>query len=116
MVEYVLAKQYKALRTGERLGFPAYSIEREILGFYRDSPRNAGLRQFIPAPDQDFGPSEKLQAKKILEEALGANSRAVQSVKECGSIAGVLDRCLVYDFSKDISGGVGGGGGGIGSK
>eukprot|EP00977_Amphora_coffeiformis_P026121 scaffold24070_cov92-Amphora_coffeaeformis.AAC.3 len=104
-VEYVLARQYKSLRTGERLGFPAYSVDRFILGFYRDSPRNAGLRQLIPISDEDFGPSEKLQAKKILDEAISSNSGAVQSVKECGSIASVLDRCLVYDFSKDIGGG-----------
>lgn len=104
-VEYVLARQYKSLRTGQRLGFPAYTVEREILGFYRDSSRNAGLRQFIPISDQDFGPSEKHQAKKILDEAIGSNSRAVQSVKDCGSIASVLDRCLVYEFSKDIGGG-----------
>lgn len=104
-VEYVLARQYKSLRTGQRLGFPAYTVDREILGFYRDSPRNAGLRQFMPVSDQDFGPSEKHQAKKILEEAINSHSRAVQSVKECGSIASMLDRCLVYDFSKDIGGG-----------
>lgn len=107
-VEYVLARQYKSLRTGERLGFPAYSIECEILGFYHDSSRNsAGIRQFIPASDEDFGPSEKLQAKKILTDAINTHSRAVHSVKECGSIASVLDRCLVYDFSKDIGGGGG---------
>lgn len=35
-VENVLAKQYKAVRTGERLGFPAYSTNKEILGFYRE--------------------------------------------------------------------------------
>lgn len=86
------------------MGFPAYSDDREILGFYRDSPRNAGLRQFMPISDQDFGPTEKMQAKKILDEAIGTSSRAVQSVKDCGSIASVLDRCLVYDFSKDIGG------------
>ena len=45
------------------------------------------------------------QAKKILDEAISTNSGAVQSVKECGSIACVLDRCLVYDYSKDIGGG-----------
>jgi hypothetical protein len=106
-VEYVLARQYKSLRTGERLGFPAFSIDREILGFYHDSPRNTGVRQFIPISDEDFGPAEKLQAKKILTDAIHSNSRAVHSVKEFGSIASVLDRCLVYDFSKDIGGGGG---------
>ena len=104
-VEHVLARQYKSFRTGERLGFPAYNVDRTILGFYRDSPRNAGVRQFIPVSDEDFGPSEKMQAKKILDEAISTNSGAVQSVKECGSIACVLDRCLVYDYSKDIGGG-----------
>lgn len=102
-VEYVLARQYKSLRTGHRLGFPAYSLNREILGFYRDSPNNVGIRLFIPISDDDFGPGEKVQATKILDGAIRLSSRAVQSVKECGSIASALDRCLVYEFSKDIS-------------
>ena len=103
-VEYVLAQQFKSVRNGQRLGFPAYSEDREILGFYCDSPRSAGLRQFMPISDQDFGPAEKRHATNILDEAISTNSRAVQSVKDCGSIANVLDRCLVYEFSKDIGG------------
>jgi hypothetical protein len=35
-VEYILAKQYKSLRTGNHLGFPAFSASRRLLGFYRD--------------------------------------------------------------------------------
>ena len=101
-VEYVLAKQYKSVRTGERLGFPAYSIEHEILGFYRESTSKVGVGQFVPVAAQDFGPHEMQQAKKILQGAIAEKSDAVHALKEWGSISSLIDHCLVYDFSKDI--------------
>jgi hypothetical protein len=101
-VEYVLAKQYKSVRTGERLGFPAYSIEHEILGFYRESTTKVGVGQFVPVTAQDFGPHEIQQAKKILQGAIAEKSDAVHALKEWGSISSLIDHCLVYDFSKDI--------------
>jgi hypothetical protein len=105
-VEYVLVKQYKALRTGERLGFPAYSADKEILGFYRESVGKVGVGQFIAISQHrnDFGPLEILQATEILEEAIAKKSRAVHSLKDWGTIANLLDHALVYDWSKDISG------------
>ncbi|KAI2499713.1 hypothetical protein MHU86_14794 [Fragilaria crotonensis] len=58
-VAYVLAKQFKSVRTGDRLGFPAYSrLGKELLGFYRES--GVGVAQFVPIQRhaQDFGPME----------------------------------------------------------
>lgn len=111
-VEYVLAKQYKAVRTGERLGFPAYSASKEILGFYRESSSKVGVGQFIPIGHhrEDFGPMEILQATQILEDALRNKSDAVHILKDWGNITNLIDHALVYDWSKDIGGGGGGGG------
>ncbi|KAL3907377.1 MAG: hypothetical protein SGILL_008902, partial [Bacillariaceae sp.] len=105
-VEYVLAKQYKALRTGERLGFPAYSANKEILGFYREAAGKVGVGQFVAISRHrnDFGPLEILQATEILEESIAKKSRAVHSLKDWGTISNLLDHALVYDWSKDMSG------------
>jgi hypothetical protein len=103
-VEYVLAKQYKALRTGERLGFPAYSANKEILGFYRESSSKVGVGQFTPISRHrnDFGPLEIMQATEILEDSIAKKSEAVHALKYWGSVANLLDHALVYDWSKDI--------------
>jgi hypothetical protein len=103
-VEYVLAKQYKALRTGERLGFPAYSETKEILGFYREVP-GSSARQFsaISRHRSDFGPLEILQATEILEDAIKKKSEAVHSLKEWGTIDNLLNQALVYDWRQDLS-------------
>jgi len=102
-VEYVLAKQYKSSRTGQRLGFPAYSAGKEILGFYREST-SLGAGQFVPITQhsEDFGPFEIMQATEILEDAMSSKSDAVHALKDWGSISSLIDHCLVYDFSKDI--------------
>ncbi|KAG7346016.1 hypothetical protein IV203_005083 [Nitzschia inconspicua] len=105
-VEYVLAKQYKALRTGERLGFPAYSANKEILGFYRDASGKVGVGQFVPISrhSTEFGPLEIMQATEILEDAIAKKSAAVHALKDWGTISNLLDHALVYDWSKDIGG------------
>jgi hypothetical protein len=102
-VEYVLAKQYKALRTGERLGFPAYSENKEILGFYREQPGGA-VRQFSPISRHrnDFGPLEIMQATEILEDAIKKKSDAVHLLKDWGSIENLLNQALVYDWRQDM--------------
>ncbi|CAJ1945612.1 unnamed protein product [Cylindrotheca closterium] len=105
-VAYVLAKQYKAARTGERLGFPAYSTNKEILGFYREASGKVGVGSFHPLSRHrnDFGPLEVLQANDILERAIAKKSDAVHALKDWGTMANLLDHALVYDWSKDISG------------
>jgi hypothetical protein len=117
-VEFVLAKQYKAVRTGERLGFPAFSAAKVILGFYRESTTKVGVGQFIPIGHhrEDFGPMEILQATQILEDALQNKSDAVHMLKDWGNITNLIDHALVYDWSKDLgaAGGEGGGAGGVG--
>jgi hypothetical protein len=97
-VEYVVAKQYKSVRTGERLGFPAFSASKEIVGFYHEAGHFMPIKDFV----KDFGPMEIMQATQILEQAIASKSDAVHSRKEWGSISNLVDHCLVYNFSKDI--------------
>lgn len=108
-IEYVLAKQFKSLRTGEHLGFPAYSIDREILGFFRETRGKVGPGRFVPIQEHgnDFGPFESLQAKHILEDAIAEKSNAVHARRDWGSLTSLLDHCVVYDFSKDVKGSMG---------
>lgn len=103
-VAYVLAKQYKAMSTGERLGFPAYSESKEILGFYRESSMKVGVGQFLPIEHrrEHFGPREIMQASQILDDALQNKSDAVYSLKDWGTISNLVDHALVYAWSKDI--------------
>ena len=103
-VEYVLAKHYKSLQTGERLGFPAYSASKEILGFYRESSNNVGVGQFssISQHHSDFGPLEIMQATEILDDAIAKKSESVHCLKNWGNISNLLDHALVYDWSKEI--------------
>lgn len=109
-VEYVLAKQYKALRTGERLGFPAYSASKEILGFYSESGSKVGVGEFIPIARraQDFGPLEIMQASEILQDAIAKKSSAVYALKDWGTISNLIDHALVYEWTNDIGSAPGG--------
>ena len=104
-VEYVLAKQYKTLRNGTRLGFPAFSPSKEILGFFREGNGKVGVGQFVPISHHsaDFGPMEILQASEILEDFIAKKSDAVFFLKDHANITALLDAALVYDWSKDIN-------------
>lgn len=104
VVAYVLARQFKALRTGERLGFPAFNESKEMLGFYRESNEKVGVGNFIPIaqyPD-DFGPMQMMESTEILQEAIASKSQEVYALKDWGSISNLIDHALVYAWSKDI--------------
>jgi hypothetical protein len=98
-VEYLLAKQFKSIRTGERLGFPAYSSNKELLGFYQKPSTKVGPGIFVSISEDDFGPGEKLQATMILEQA---EESAVHSLTQWGSVNNMLNRALVYEWSQGL--------------
>lgn len=98
-VEYVLAKQYKSLRTGERLGFPAYSIMKQILGFFREG--QSGRPQFVPISAISEVEIEE-QAPIILQQAMDSKSDAVYALRDWGTIGNLMDHALVYEWSKNI--------------
>lgn len=99
-VEYVLAKQFKSFSTGETLGFPAYSLDRQIVGFFRES--GVGIRQFSSIRKHYFTASERQQASEVLQQEISKKSSAVHALKDWGSLPSLLDHALVYDWSKDI--------------
>jgi hypothetical protein len=106
-VQYVLAKVFKSLRTDNRLGFPAYSITKELLGFYRESSMGAGSGRFIPIHKHknEFGGDELEQAGQILKDSILKRSRAVYALKDWDSLMSMVEHALVYDWTKDIGGG-----------
>jgi hypothetical protein len=112
-VEYVLAKQYKSLRTGEHLGFPAFSSRRRLVGFYRDAsgggssaPVGGGVRRpfkFAPFPRSVVDRDEiSQQASAVLLKAMESRSDALHALRDWGSITAMVDHALVYDWSKDV--------------
>ena len=105
-VQFVLAKVFKSLRTDNRLGFPAYNIAKELLGFYRESSMGAGSGRFIPIHKHksEFGRDEMEQASRILKEAIVKRSRAVYALKDWDSLMSMVEHALVYDWTKDIGG------------
>ncbi len=105
-VQYVFAKVFKSLRSHKRLGFPAYSITHELLGFYREPSMGSGSGRFVPISNHkdEFGPDEMEQASRILRDAIVSRSRAVHSLKDWDSLTSMVDHALVYDWTKDALG------------
>lgn len=104
-VEYVLAKQFKSASTGTRLGFPAYSNSKEILGFYRESNTNVGTGVFVPIDRhlEDFSPEAIVGGRDIINEAISANDEAVHSLKKWGSIGNLIDQVLAHNWATGSS-------------
>jgi hypothetical protein len=98
-VEYLFAKQFKSVRTGELLGYPAYSRDEELLGFYlaADDPHQ---HTFRPVPPEDFGMKELQQAKEVLRQA--EDPAAIQSLQQWGSIEHMIHRAMVYEWCQEI--------------
>jgi len=104
-VEHILAKQFKSIRTGEQLGFPAFNSEKVIIGFYRESTMKVGVGRFVPLSKHkdEFGPRQMAQATLFLEDAIENNNSAVHSLRDWGSLQSMIDHTLVYAWSKDLS-------------
>ncbi|GKY96617.1 hypothetical protein MPSEU_000621300 [Mayamaea pseudoterrestris] len=104
-VEYVLAKQYKSLTTRQKLGFPAYSLDKKLLGFFTSSNKSSGANQFVSLSQlDDFASSDaQQQATDILQEAIDLKSDILYCLSDWGSLGNMLDRVFVYEWSKDIS-------------
>mmetsp|Transcript_13610 Transcript_13610/g.19468 ORF Transcript_13610/g.19468 Transcript_13610/m.19468 type:complete len:455 (-) Transcript_13610:69-1433(-) len=102
-VQYVLAREF-ILKTHERLGFPAYSTTKDILGFYKESDINAGNRRFIPFQSclNRIGQDEMTQAKTLLENAIAKGSLAVYQRKDWDSLTNMVDNASDDDWTKNI--------------
>jgi hypothetical protein len=100
-IEYVLAKHFRS-PNGDLLGFPVCDVNKELLGFFRES--DVGEGNFFPIPsDDDFDAKQSADVKRILEEAITQRSDAVHRLRDCGSIASLFDHAMVYDWSREFS-------------
>ena len=101
---YILAKPFKSVSTGEKLGFPSYNAGKEMIGFVCESNQK-GFGQFVPITDYsaDFGPTEMAQATRILEGAITNQNPALHSREMHTSVYSLIDHALVYDYSRKES-------------
>ena len=99
-VEYIYAQQFKSVRTGEWLGYPAYSRDEVLVGFYRASTSDPQSHHtFRAVPLEDFGPKELAQAQKVLRQAPPG---AIQSRQQWGSVEHMIHRAMVYEWCQGI--------------
>ena len=105
-VQYVFAKVFKSLQTNLHLGFPAYNIAKELLGFYREGSLTSESGQFVPIHmhRDEFGPVEMDQASKILKTAILKHSKAVYALKDWDSLSNMIDHALNSEMPKDFEG------------
>ena len=104
-VEYVLAKQFKSLFNGSRLGYPAFNKSKVIVGFYKESTIKVGVGRFVSLQKHknEFGPRQMAQATIQLEDAIENDSSAVHSLREWGSLESMIDHVIVYAWRHDFS-------------
>merc|ERR1719215_494404 len=104
-VEYVLAKQFKSLFNGSRLGYPAFNKSKAIVGFYKESTIKVGVGRFVAIQKHknEFGPRQMAQATIQLEDAIENDSSAVHSLREWGSLESMIDHVIVYAWRHDFS-------------
>ncbi len=104
-VEYVLAKQFKSLFNGSRLGYPAFNKSKIIVGFYKESTIKVGVGRFVSIQKHknEFGPRQMAQATIQLEDAIENDSSAVHSLHEWGSLESMIDHVIVYAWRHDFS-------------
>ena len=102
-IRFILAKQFKSIRTGERLGFPAFNEANILLGFFVESNRKLGTATFVPIEHFDeFGPNEIAQARSILDQAMDKYSQAVLDINSFHSLESMVDHALVYQWTKEL--------------
>lgn len=104
-IEYVLAKQFKSLFNGSRLGYPAFNKSKVIVGFYKESNIKIGVGRFVSIQKHknEFGPRQMAQATIQLEDAIENDSSAVHSLREWGSLESMIDHVIVYAWRHDFS-------------
>jgi hypothetical protein len=97
-VRYVLARQFKLIASDKQLGYPAYSITKELLGFYR-KPSRGGVGRFQPIHKhrQDISPSTMTQATQILEDAILKGDTAVFDTNRHDTLTDMVSEALNYE-------------------
>lgn len=101
---YILAKAFKSVSTNEKLGFPCYNSDKDMIGFVREN-NHKGFGRFVPITNysSEFGPMEMAQATRILEGAIANQNPALHSRETHASVYSLIDHALVYDYSRKES-------------
>lgn len=99
---YILAKQFRSVKTSDRLGFPVFGESHDLLGFYTGNTLNADTDAFTKIDDLDeFGEGELEQAKHILIDARESGNDEVHSIKDYGNYRNLVEHALIYDANKE---------------
>lgn len=99
-IEFILARHFHSAN-GEKIGFPVFDINEELLGFFREV---AGEGTFYPISTvENFDPRQAPEVKRVLEEAVSQQSDAVHRLSDCGTLASLFDHAMVYDWSREFS-------------
>ena len=98
-VRYVLAQTFNIIGSNKKLGYPAYSISKELLGFYNKSSRRGEGGRFVPIHKhkQDIGPGTMGQARRIFEEAILRGDSAVFELSQNETLEEMVNRALNFE-------------------
>jgi len=108
-VAYVLAIPYKTLRSRQSCGYPCFSNEKQLIGFFQRivSPLNSlGTENFVPISlfgIEIFDMLEKEHANNMLSVAILSNSEFLLPVKEIESVSSALEGCALLEWSKECT-------------
>ena len=100
-IEYILARHIFS-PNGEKLGFPVCDIDKELIGFFRES--DVGEGTFHPLSSiEHFDERQISDIKPMLNEAINQRSDAVHKRQDCGTLASLFDHAMVYDWSREFN-------------
>lgn len=100
-IDFIFAKHLLS-NSGEKLGFPVCDVNKELIGFFRES--DVGEPRFSPIANvSSFDINRKNEVNKIVEEAINQRSEAIHRLKDYGTLASLFDHVMVYDWSREFS-------------
>jgi hypothetical protein len=108
-VAYVLAIPYKTLRSRQLCGYPCFSNEKQLIGFFQrivSSLNSLVTENFVPISlfgTEIFDSLEKEHANNMLHVAILSNSEFLLTVKELESVSSALEGCALLEWSKECT-------------
>ena len=100
-IDFIFAKHLLS-NSGEKLGFPVCDVNKDLVGFFRES--DVGEPRFSPIANVSaFDINQKNEVTKIIEEAVDQRSEAIHRLKDYGTLASLFDHVMVYDWSREFS-------------
>lgn len=99
-VQMIMAKEYYS-ETYETLGFPAFDLKHNLLGFYKEARNDQGqtVALYVPIPPQ-FSEEDRRAVDEMLETELKAGGAAVVQIAN-EDISQLKERVLTYHWSQE---------------